>query len=98
MNTVKYQLQKKLTSVSKLMMGQVYHTVYSVLIVLIISLHQKISLHAAARGGHKDIVRYLVDKKPDIIDMQDKGGVSYRDALLYLFIRLAAIIHFIVSS
>ena len=50
---------------------------------------QRTALHAAARGGHMDIVAYLVDKQPDIIDMQDIDGVSTTDALLYFFIRHA---------
>ena len=45
------------------------------------SLHQRTALHAAVRGGHKDIVEYLVGKKPDIINMQDEDGVSTIDGV-----------------
>lgn len=38
-------------------------------------------MHAAVRGDHKDIAEYLVDKKPNIINMQDKEGVSTVDRI-----------------
>lgn len=49
------------------------------------SLHQRTALHAAVRGDHKDIVEYLVDKKPDIINKQDKDGVSTMEEI-FVFI------------
>ena len=33
----------------------------------------------AAGKGHKDIVRYLVDKTPDNVNSQDNDGVSIID-------------------
>ena len=47
------------------------------------SLHQRTALHAAVRGGHKDImiVKYLVGKKSDIINMHDNDEVSTVDGV-----------------
>ena len=42
--------------------------------------HQRTPLHVAARGGHKDTVEYLADKRARI-NIPDKYGVSTIDVL-----------------
>ena len=58
---------------------------------LVYSSHQWTPLHFAAREGHVDIVRYLVDKVADL-NIKNEDGVSEReytaDCKLVLLIRV----------
>ena len=58
---------------------------------LVYSSHQWTPLHFAAREGHVDIVRYLVDKDADL-NIKNEDGVSEReytaDCKLVLLIRV----------